>query len=379
MAEQDKDARTEKATPKRRSEAREKGNVAQSPEVGSAVTLFLGLMCVWFGGSFISSRLRDFMHTTFVNYTSVQITTATVQQMLVMVVTKTAVMMAPVLLVLLLAAFGASFMQYGFLWAPQALKPKLSQLKPSLSRLNLLSKDKLADLAVALAKIGLISLVAYWTIKAYLPRFLPLMDGTVPQIADFTVGVAFQVTLRIIVLLMVLAALDYLWKRYRREEKLKMTKQQVKDERKNVEGDPQIKGRIRGLQLKSSMQRMMQDVPKADVVIRNPTHYAIALRYDPETMPAPTVVAKGARLLAERIIELAQMHHVPVVQNRPLAQALYKLVEPGGYVPVAFYHAVAEVLAYVFAIGRARRGAPPAVAQSAGTATQGAVSGAPTG
>jgi len=358
MADEDKEARTEKATPKRRTEAREKGNVAQSPEVGTSVVLLLGLMCLWLGGSFMTGQLREFMRATFTGYASVEITPSSVQQMLVRTTTRVAVMIAPLMLVLLVAAFGSSFVQFGFLWSPQALKPKWSQIRPKLSKLNLLSKDKLVDLAVAVGKITLISLVAYWSLSAYLPRFLPLMDQSVAEIAAFTVGVALRVVLRIVLLLMVLGVLDYLWKRHRREEKLKMTKQQVKDERKNIEGDPMIKGRIRGLQLKSSMQRMMRDVPKADVVITNPTHYAIALRYEPETMPAPRVVAKGARLLAERIMELAGMHHVPVVQNAPLAQALYKSVEVGGYVPVAFYHAVAEVLAYVFAIGRARQGVP---------------------
>jgi flagellar biosynthetic protein FlhB len=355
MAEEDKETRTEKATPKRRRETREKGSVAQSPEVNSAVVLFLGLMIVWFAGSFISGRLQELMRTTFRNYTSIEINASNAQNLLVMMVGRVAVMIAPIMFVLLLASFVASVMQFGFLWSPQALKPKLSQIKPQLSRLNLLSKDKLVDLGVAVSKITLISLVAYWSLKAYVPHLLPLMDKTVPQIADFTVGIALRVTLRVIVLLIVLAVIDYVWKRHRHEEKMRMTKQQVKDERKNVEGDPMIKGHIRGMQLKVSMQRMMQGVPKADVVITNPTHYAIALRYEPETMPAPKVIAKGARLLAERIIELAEMHHVPIVHNQPLAQALYKAVEVGGFVPVAFYHAVAEVLAYVFALGRARQ------------------------
>lgn len=358
MADEDKDARTEKATPKRRTEAREKGNVAQSPEVGTSVVLLLGLMCLWLSGSFMAGQLREFMRATFTGYASAEITPSSVQQMLVGTVTRVAVMIAPLMLVLVVAAFGASFMQFGFLWSPQALKPKWSQIRPKLSKLNLLSKDKLVELAVVVGKITLIGLVAYWSLRAYLPRFLPLMDKSVAQIAEFTVGVSLRVVLRIVLLLMVLGALDYVWKRHRREEKLKMTKQQVKDERKNIEGDPTIKGRIRGLQLKSSMQRMMRDVPKADFVITNPTHYAIAFLYEPETMPAPRVVAKGARLLAERIMELAGMHHVPVVENAPLAQALYKSVEVGGYVPVAFYHAVAEVLAYVFAIGQARQGVP---------------------
>jgi flagellar biosynthetic protein FlhB len=358
MAEEDKEARTEKATPKRRREAREKGNVAQSPEVGSVVVLFLGTVCVWLGGSFISGQFQDLMRTTFITYTSVEVTPASAQEMLVGILGRIGIMIAPVMLALIVAALVSSTMQFGFLWSPQALKPKLSQIQPKLSRINFFSKDKLMDLAVAVSKIVLISLVAYWSLKAYLPRFLPLMDQTVPEIANFTVGVAFRIAIRIVVLLIVLAALDYLWKRHRYEEKLRMTKQQVKDERKTVEGDPQIKGHIRGLQLKVSMQRMMQHVPKADVVITNPTHYAIALQYEPETMPAPKVVAKGARLLAERIIELARMHHVPIVENAPLAQALYKAVEVGGYVPVAFYHAVAEVLAYVYAIGRARYAAP---------------------
>jgi flagellar biosynthetic protein FlhB len=281
--------------------------------------------------------------------------------MLVQIVLRSAVMLAPVLIVLIVAALASSSIQFGWLWSPQALKPKLDQIRPKLNRINFLSKDKLVDLAVAVSKIVLISLVAYWSLRAYLPRFLPLMDQDVPQIAAFMVGVAFRISIRIIVLLIVLAILDYIWKRHRYEDRIKMTKQQVKDERKNVEGDPMIKGRIRGLQVKVSMQRMMHQVPKADVVITNPTHYAVALRYDPETMPAPKVIAKGARLLAERIIELAMMHHVPIVQNAPLAQALYKAVEVGGFIPIAFYHAVAEVLAYIYAISRARRRMPVGV------------------
>jgi len=358
MADEDKEARTEKATPKRRTEAREKGNVAQSPEVGSVLVLFFGVVVVWLFGSFISGQLRDLMRSTFTTYTRVEITPANVQAMLLQILLRAGLMLAPVLLVLIVAALASSSIQFGFLWSPQALKPKLDQIRPKLSRINFFGKDKLVDLAVAVGKIALISLVAYWSLKAYLPRFLPLMDQGVPQIASFMVGMAFRVAIRVVVLLIVLAILDYIWKRHRYEEKLKMTKQQVKDERKNVEGDPMIKGRIRGLQVKVSMQRMMSHVPKADVVITNPTHYAIALRYDPETMPAPKVVAKGARLLAERIIELAMAHHVPIVQNAPLAQALYKAVEIGGFIPMAFYHAVAEVLAYIFALGRARQRAP---------------------
>ncbi|MBN1916622.1 MAG: flagellar biosynthesis protein FlhB [Verrucomicrobia bacterium] len=354
MAEEDKEARTETATPKRRNEAREKGSVAQSADVSSVVVLFLGLLCLWFGGSFISRQFKDLLRVTFETYTSVELTPSSTYPLLLQILGRVALMMAPVLLVVVVASVVASVIQYGWLWSPQALKPKLDQLKPKLSRLNMLSKDKLVDLAVAVGKIALIGLVAYWSIKGYLLRFVPLMDQTVPQIADFTVGVALRVSLKIIIVLIVLATLDYVWKRHRHEEKLKMTKQQVKDERKNVEGDPQVKGHIRGLQLKASMRRMMHEVPKADVVITNPTHYAIALQYDAEVMPAPKVIAKGARLLAERIIALAKAHHVPIVQNPPLAQALYKSAEVGGFVPIAFYHAVAEVLAYVYALGQAR-------------------------
>ena len=198
MPEEDKEAKTEKATPKRRSEAREKGNVAQSAEVGSVVVLFLGVVCVWIAGSFISGQLQNLMRTTFTTYTSVEITQSSMQGMLIGIVTRVAVMTAPVMLVLIVAAFVSSAMQFGFLWSPQALKPKLSQIQPKLSRINFLGKDKLVDLAVAVAKITLISLVAYWSLKAYLPRFLPLMDQGVPQIVSFMVGVAFRVSIRII-------------------------------------------------------------------------------------------------------------------------------------------------------------------------------------
>ena len=165
---------------------------------------------------------------------------------------------------------------------------------------------------------------------------------------NFTAEVAFKIIFYVFLAMLVLSALDYLYQRWQYEESLKMTKQEVTDEHKQSEGDPKVKARIRSLQRQTAYHRMMAEVPKADVVITNPTHLAIALRFKSDEMPAPRVVAKGAGYIAERIRETAREHNVPIVENKPLAQTLFKMTELGDYIPVDLYRAVAEVLAYVY-------------------------------
>jgi len=185
-------------------------------------------------------------------------------------------------------------------------------------------------------------------VSGYLTEFPTFVRRDTPAIWEFTHTAAFRIIFYVCLAMIVLAVLDYGYQRWQHEKALRMTKQEVKDERKQSEGDPQVKSRIRSLQRQAAYRRMMAEVPKADVVITNPTHLAIALRFDPAEMAAPRVVAKGADLLAERIRDIARANGVPLVENKPLAQALYKMAEPGDTIPVDLYRAVAEVLAYVY-------------------------------
>ncbi len=257
---------------------------------------------------------------------------------------------APILIALVVIALASSYVQFGFLFTVKTLKPKLSAIKPSLKKLNPISKDNLVRLGVAVVKLTIISIVAYRSIRSEIPNLLRLADTSVHNIFAFSCMFAFKLILKIGVLFIIAAIADFIFRKYKHEESIKMTKQQVKDERKDLEGDPKVKGRIRGIQMRTAMQRMMMEVPEADVVITNPTQYAVALKYDKETMWAPKVVAKGIRLVAERIKEIAKQHGIPCVENKPLAQALYKVVDVGRYIPAAFYRVVAEILAYIFSL-----------------------------
>ena len=204
------------------------------------------------------------------------------------------------------------------------------------------------ELAKSILKLAVVGLIAWSVVAGYLAEFPSLVRLDLGHIWAFTHAGAFKIVFYVTLALLVLAVLDYAYQRWQYEQSLKMTKQEVKDERKQSEGDPQVKARIRSLQRQAAYQQMMAAVPTSDVVITNPTHLAIALRFNPSEMAAPRVVAKGADFIAERIREIAREHRVPVVENKTLARALYKMAEIGDYVPVDLYRAVAEVLAYVY-------------------------------
>lgn len=239
-------------------------------------------------------------------------------------------------------------MQFRFQITTKPLKPKFSKLNPISGMKRLFSVGKLVELLKSIVKIILIMAIVYTTVKddwVYLVRFygMPLN-----QAIEVIGSVVINMGLKISLVFMIVAFADLFYQRYKFKNDIKMTKQEVKDEYKNAEGDPQIKGKIRSKMQEASRRRMMQDVPKADVVITNPTHYAVAIRYDAETGSAPVVLAKGADLVAQRIKEIARENHVEIVENKPLARMLYANVDIGQEVPPELYQAVAEVLAMVY-------------------------------
>jgi flagellar biosynthetic protein FlhB len=210
------------------------------------------------------------------------------------------------------------------------------------------SLKSMVELVKSMFKIVIVGGVAYVIVEKEMHYFPSLMQQSVVDILLFIASVTFKIFFFVCLVLIFLAALDYVYQRWQHEKSLKMTKQEVKDERKQTEGDPKIKARIRSIQLEMAQRRMMEAIPEADVVITNPTHLALAIKFDAKEMIAPTVLAKGSGFIAERIKEVAREHNVPIVEDKPLAQAMFKLVEIGDFIPIELYRAVAEVLAYVY-------------------------------
>jgi len=349
MAESTGQERSEKATGKRRMEARKRGQVAISREIPSTLILFTLLGVFVFAGPHLLDQLTRLVAGIFGRLHSIRIHTLGDAGALMLDLTETSLwLLAPVCLPLMVAGFIGNVAQIGFELHTEAMSPKFSKLNPMAGLKRIVSTRGLVELVKSLLKIVFVGAIAWSVVSGYLTEFPSLVRRDVGGIWDFTHTAAFKIILYVCLALIVLAALDCLYQRWQHEESLKMTKQEIKDERRQTEGDPQVKSRIRSLQRQAAYQRMMAEVPTSDVVITNPTHLAVALRFDPAEMTAPRVTAKGADYIAERIRETAREHNVPIVENKPLAQTLFKMTELGDYIPADLYRAVAEVLAYVY-------------------------------
>lgn len=245
-------------------------------------------------------------------------------------------------------AVGVNMLQFKFQISTKPLKPKFSKLNPISGMKRLFSKDKIVELIKSIAKIVLIMFIVYSTVKddwVYLVKFYGMpLNQAIEAIGNIVINMGLKISL----VFMIVAFVDLIYQRRKFNNDIKMTKQEVKDEYKNAEGDPQIKGKIRSKMREASQRRMMQDVPKADVVITNPTHFAVAIKYDASTGSAPIVLAKGADYVAQKIKEIARENKVEIVENKPLARMLYANVDIGQEVPPELYQAVAEVLAMVY-------------------------------
>ena len=341
--------RTEAPTPRRRAELRQKGQFARSLELAPAFGLLaVGLLFYSYGRGLFNQLARLMARALEQDLTTRDWTVATVYQGGLQLELLMMRLIAPLLLAALVAGLVVNLAQTRFLITAYPLKPNLERIHPMARLRQLFSRRSLVELAKSVAKLGIIAFIAYRslagnaTVLGAIPG-MELMAG-----ARLLGRVGLAMVLRVAVALVVLAALDYLYQRYQFERDIRMTKQEMLEEMKRVEGDPLIKGRRREAQIRVALQRMMQAVPEADVVVTNPTHLAVALRYDAREMIAPTVVAKGQRHVAERIVELARKHHVPIVRNVALAQALFHTVEVGEVIPPKLYQAVAEVLAFVY-------------------------------
>jgi flagellar biosynthetic protein FlhB len=346
--------KTEPATPKRLQELREKGQVARSREVPSVAVLITGLLVFYYLGSSIIWQFMDLMKWVFNASDRLRIEEASFQWFIIEIAKRVAHIMAPLLAGIVTVGLASNYLQVGFLFSLESLTPKFSKLNPLKGLLKIFSKQALVELIKNIVKVTAVGYVTYLTVKGEMRHIIPMMDMEVWAILSCMGKICFKIMLRTSWILIVLAALDYAFQRWDFLQQNKMTKQEVKDEFKQREGDPLVRARVRQVQREMARRRMMDAVPKADVVITNPSHLAIALEYHSRRMGAPRVTAKGARLMAERIKEIARQHRIPIVENKPLARALFKGVEIGMEIPAVFYKAVAEILAYVYRLKKER-------------------------
>jgi len=340
--------KTEPATPRRRQEARKKGQVASSQEIPSAfILLFVFLSFLMLGG-YYKDRLYRIFGEAFESGLTMELTAESLGSLAMKWMTEIALLLLPIFAIALVVGIASNFFQFGFLFTLEPLKPSLRNISPIQGVKQLFSSRSLVEFVKSILKLLIVGLMVYTTIQGEIGSIV-LLDHAMPeQIMSFAASLTLSLGIKIAVLLVVLAFLDFMYRKYMHEKSLRMSKQDIKDEHKKLEGDPLIKGRIREKQRRMAIQRMMQEVPKADVVITNPTHYAVALRYDAAEMDAPVVVAKGVDYLALRIREIAKESDVPIMENKPLARALYERVEVGRSIPVDLFQAVAEILAYIY-------------------------------
>lgn len=346
----DASERTEAPTPRRRQEAREKGQVARSTDLTAAVVLLAGLTVLNFVSAGVFQRLLDL--TREMSDLSA-IDPGNLRVWLVRAGSTAAAILAPFLLLLLLATTAGGLVQTGGLVAWKLLALKFENLAPTRGLQRLFSPESLVRLGQSVLKIAFVATIAWMSASGEISALLGVGQAEPIVIAHRSAELVFTLALRMGLALLVLGLLDYFYQRWRFERNLRMTRQEVRDELKRMDGDPMMKQRRRQAQLKLAMQRLGIDVPKSDVVVTNPTEYAVAIRYDEATMTAPRLVAKGRGYLALRIRQIAVQHGVPIVQRPPLARGLYAAVEVGEAIPPMYYKAVAELLAYVYRLNQA--------------------------
>ena len=342
--------KTEDPTSRRIQEARDKGDIAKSMEVPSAAVLLAGLLTLYALGDYLLARLYAILRYYLGNLNTVKIIPANMTAISLDTMLDTLSVVGPLMAVIVLTALVANYAQVGVLFTTEKLVPKFDKINPIQGIGNMFSMQMLANTVKSIAKVAIVGIIAYREIIKVMADILPLMDQEPIAILHFMARVAFWIFLKSALIIALLAAADYAFQRWQFLEKMKMTKQEVKEEAKMTEGDPHVKGRIRSIQMEMARKRMMAEVPTADVVITNPTRLAIALKYDAMAMTAPMVVAKGAGVIAQRIKEIAIENGVTLVEDKPLAQALYKSAELDEPIPENLFQAVAETLAYVYSV-----------------------------
>ncbi|MBD5546551.1 MAG: flagellar biosynthesis protein FlhB [Lachnospiraceae bacterium] len=346
--------KTEEPTAKKLEDARKEGQVAKSKEIGNAFSLIaLFLVMKLYLGMMGNNFLRGF-HTVYNQIPDIlkmyngELPIASIHALIRTMMLQLLIIIAPILLVALAVAIICDLVQVKWKPTSKTLQPKFSKLNPIKGFKRFFSANSIVELLKSLAKLAVIGYVVYSYLQGRLSQVFILYDISLNQAISLIGEIVIDLGIRISAVYMIIAFLDYAYQKWKFKEDMKMTKQEVKDEYKNQEGDPQIKSKQRQRMREASMRRMMQQLPEADVVITNPTHYAVAIKYDPDKYDAPYVLAKGENHLAQRIKDVAKENNIEIVENKPLARMLYANVDIGELIPPELYQAVAEVLAFVY-------------------------------
>jgi flagellar biosynthesis protein FlhB len=348
MAEDSFQEKTEQATPRKLQKSREEGQVVKSIEIQSVLVLLSGLLALYGFGFFYYKELLSVMRHSFIFHHIPEMNLSQCVTLIQKFGFRALIILSPIFTAVFIMALLSGFVQVGFVIALKAIEPSWSKMSMIKGFERLFSSKSFFEAFKSIFKLTVIGLISWYIVKGETSKIKMLYSTNIDHILLYTLRVAFKIFFWVIIVMIFLALLDYLFQRWQFMNQMKMTKQEVKEESKQSEGDPQVKSRIKTLQYQAARKRMMQEVPKSDVVVTNPTHLAIAIQYDASKMNVPKVVAKGAGLIAERIKTVAYEHDVPVVENKELAQNLYKLIDIGDEIPAQFFQAVAELLAYVY-------------------------------
>ncbi|MCX8066030.1 MAG: flagellar biosynthesis protein FlhB [Candidatus Hydrogenedentes bacterium] len=339
-------------TPRKKERAREEGNVARSQDLTSAVGLFAGLIALWFLAPFTLAHFSNIMTHYLGGRWFIPINSENLQMFFTEIAIYILLGALPYILIMMAGGLAIAFAQVGFLWTGKPLMPKLNRINPISGFQRYFSLRTYYELGKNIAKLSILLIVVYYALRNRWEEIVTLPNYSVFDILYLTGNLFVALWWRVALVMLVLGVADYGFQWWQREQDLRMTVKEMQEELKELEGDPAIKRRIRQMQKRIAYQRMLREVPKADVVITNPTKLAVAIRYDMKTMPAPIVLAKGARIIAEKIREIAIQHQVPILQKPELAQILYRTVNVGEPIPEKLFRAVAEVLAFIYQIDR---------------------------
>ena len=341
--------RTEKATPHKREEARKKGQIARGAELPATLTFLAIIFALNSLGPELFTKISFYIQNTALKVANpIEFTTADIQDIFIEAVNLLAVLFIPIVAVALTAGLAGNFAQGGFSFTPSALLPKADKFNPVSNLKRIFGLDSVVNLAKSSLKLLLLGSVAYGVLTPVFKNAPLLIHAPLATVGTTLGETLYSLALRCGLLMLAFAGADYGYSWYKNEKSLKMSKQEIRDEFKDQEGDPLVKGQRRRAARALTQKRSLAEVPKASVIITNPTHISIALRYDREKDAAPIVVAKGADIMAAKIREIAKENNIPLFENKLLARALYKSVEPNQIIPIEFFGAVAEILAYVF-------------------------------
>jgi flagellar biosynthesis protein FlhB len=353
--------KTEAPTPRRREEAREQGQIARSTDLTAAAMLLAFLLLMNSFGPGLVGALKTLMTELLSAESFTDLHPDRVAPTLIKSLVITGGALAPLLVGAIIVAVVINLAQVGFVLSGKRLQPNFGILNPLGGFGRMFKVEGLFQLVMSVLKMTLVGLVAWTAVRGRMPEIVLAQDMGYLESFGLGASIVYSIGVRVAMLLLVLAVLDYGYHRFKHERDLRMTKQEIKEEMRRMEGDPKIKQRRRQIAMQMAQKRLAKDVPTADVIITNPTEFAIALKYDADAMHAPKVVAKGQDLIAKRIREIAIEHGIPIVERKPLARALYKLVEVGQEIPEQYYGMVAEILAYVYELsGKLRQQRQPA-------------------